>query len=43
MAKQRQTAPVRQDRSFKGRQFTAEVIQWARLAKGSVRRSRMEG
>jgi DNA invertase Pin-like site-specific DNA recombinase len=26
-----------------GRQFTAEVILWARLAKGSVRRSRMEG
>src|SRR6202020_2424520 len=43
MAKRRQATQVRQDQSFKGRQFTAEVILWARLAKGSVRRSRMEG
>jgi IS6 family transposase len=43
MAKRRQAAQVRQDQSFKGRQFTAEVILWARLAEGSVRRSRMEG
>ena len=43
MAKRRQATQVRQDRSFKGRQFTAKVILWARLAKGSVRRSRMEG
>ena len=43
MAKRRQATQVQQDQSFKGRQFTAEVILWARLAKGSVRRSRMEG
>ena len=43
MAKQRQAVRVRQGQSFKGRQFTAEGILWARLAKGSVRRSRMEG
>jgi transposase, IS6 family len=43
MAKQRQAVQVRQGQSFKGRQFTAEVILWATLAKGSVRRSRMEG
>ena len=43
MGKQRQSAQVRQDKSFKGRQFAAEVILWARLAEGSVRRSRMEG
>ena len=43
MAKRRQAAQVRQDQSFKGRQFTAEVILWARLTEGSVRRSRMEG
>jgi hypothetical protein len=42
-AKQQQAAQVRQDQSFKGWQFTAEVILWARLAKGSVRPSRMEG
>jgi transposase-like protein len=29
MARQRQPARVRQDQSFKGRQFTAEVILWA--------------
>jgi transposase, IS6 family len=29
MVRQRQTARLRQDRSFKGRQFTAEVILWA--------------
>jgi transposase, IS6 family len=29
MAKRRQAAQVRQDQSFKGRQFTAEVILWA--------------
>jgi transposase-like protein len=29
MARQRQAARVRQDQSFKGRQFTAEVILWA--------------
>jgi transposase-like protein len=29
MAKRRQAAHLRQDRSFKGRQFTAEVILWA--------------
>jgi hypothetical protein len=29
MAKQRQAAQARQDQSFKGRQFTAEVILWA--------------
>jgi transposase, IS6 family len=29
MAKRRRTAQVRQDQSFKGRQFTAEVILWA--------------
>jgi hypothetical protein len=29
MAKQRQAAQVRQNQSFKGRQFTAEVILWA--------------
>jgi len=34
---------VVQGQAFKGRQFTGEVILWARLAKGSVRRSRMEG
>jgi hypothetical protein len=28
MAKRRQGAQVRQDQSFKGRQFTAEVILW---------------
>jgi hypothetical protein len=43
MATRPRAAQVRQDRTFKGRQFTAEVILWARLAKGSVRRSRMEG
>ena len=43
MTRRRQAVQVRQDRHFKGRQFTAEVILWARLAKGSVRRSRMEG
>jgi transposase, IS6 family len=43
MAKRRRVAQLRRNQSFKGRQFTAEVIQWARLAKGSVRRSRMEG
>jgi transposase-like protein len=43
IAKRRQAAQARQDQSFKGRQFTAEVILWARLAEGSVRRSRMEG
>src|ERR1700710_2844255 len=43
MAKRRQAAQVWQDQSFRGRQFTAEVILWARLAKGSVRRSRIEG
>ena len=43
MTRRRQAVQVRQDRPFKGRQFTAEVILWARLAKGSVRRSRMEG
>jgi transposase-like protein len=43
MARCREAVQVRQDRPFKGRQFTAEVILWARLAKGSVRRSRMEG
>ncbi len=29
MARQRQTARVRQDQSFKGRQLTTEVILWA--------------
>jgi len=29
MARQRQAVRVRQDQSFKGRQFTAEVILWA--------------
>ena len=29
MARQRQTVRLRQDQSFKGRQFTAEVILWA--------------
>ena len=29
MAKRRQAAEVRPDQSFKGRQFTAEVILWA--------------
>ena len=29
MARRRQLAPVRQGQSFKGRQFTAEVILWA--------------
>jgi IS6 family transposase len=29
MVRQRQTARLRQDRSFKGRQFTAEMILWA--------------
>jgi transposase-like protein len=29
MAKRRQAAQVREDQSFKGRQFTAEVILWA--------------
>jgi hypothetical protein len=29
MAKRRQSAQLEQDRSFKGRQFTAEVILWA--------------
>src|SRR5918992_5948022 len=29
MARRRRTASVRQDQSFKGRQFTAEVILWA--------------
>jgi hypothetical protein len=43
MAKRRRVAFVRRNQSFKGRQFTAEVILWARPAKGSVRRSRMEG
>jgi hypothetical protein len=43
MARRRRATQVRQDQAFKGRQFTAEVILWARLAKGSVRRSRMEG
>jgi transposase, IS6 family len=43
MAARRRAARVRQDRAFKGRQFAAEVILWARLAKGSVRRSWMEG
>jgi transposase len=43
MTKRRQATQAQQDQSFKGRQFTAEVILWARLAKGSVRRSRMEG
>jgi transposase, IS6 family len=43
MTRRRQAVQDRQDRPFKGRQFTAEVILWARLAKGSVRRSRMEG
>ncbi len=33
----------RRDLYFKRRQFAAETIPWARLAKGSVRRSRMEG
>jgi hypothetical protein len=28
---------------FKGSHFEREVILWARLAEGSVRRSRMEG
>jgi putative transposase len=36
MATRPRAAQVRQDRTFKGRQFTAEVILWARLAKGSV-------
>jgi hypothetical protein len=43
MTRRRQAVQGRQDRPFKGRQFTAEVILWARLAKNSVRRSRMEG
>ena len=29
MGKRRQAAQVRQDKSFKGRQFAAEVILWA--------------
>ena len=29
MTKRRQAVQVRQDQSFKGRQFTAEVILWA--------------
>jgi hypothetical protein len=29
MTKRRRAAQVRQDQSFKGRQFTAEVILWA--------------
>jgi IS6 family transposase len=29
MVTQRQTVRLQQDRSFKGRQFTAEVILWA--------------
>jgi IS6 family transposase len=29
MARQRQAAQARRDQSFKGRQFTAEVILWA--------------
>src|ERR1700749_67159 len=29
MSKRRRAAEIRQDRSFKGRQFTAEVILWA--------------
>jgi hypothetical protein len=29
MAKRRQAAQVRRDQSFKGRQFTTEVILWA--------------
>ena len=29
MIKRRQAVQVRQDQSFKGRQFTAEVIRWA--------------
>jgi transposase, IS6 family len=29
MAKRRQSAQVRHNQSFKGRQFTAEVILWA--------------
>jgi hypothetical protein len=33
MAKRRQAAQVRHDQSFKGRQFTSEVILWAELAK----------
>jgi transposase, IS6 family len=37
-----ETAQVRRDQPFKVRQFTAEVILWAPLAKGSVRRGRME-
>src|ERR1700684_1655430 len=43
MTRRRRATQVRQNQAFKGRQFTAEVILWARLAKGSVRRSRMEG
>ena len=43
MATRPWAAQVRQDRTFKGRQFTAAVILWARLAKSSVRRSRMKG
>src|SRR3954470_3409778 len=33
MPKRRQAAHVRQNQSFKGRQFTSEAILWARLAK----------
>jgi IS6 family transposase len=29
MVRQRQTALLRQERSFKGRQFTPEVVLWA--------------
>src|ERR1700744_1479536 len=43
MTRRRQATQARRGQAFKGRQFTAEVILWARLAEGSVRRSRMEG